>query len=77
MSRLTRLEALRDRLTERIESGDVQDSLLPQMAGVLAKLLAEIEACEKAEPEQKGTVLDELAKRRAAPGSPRASGAQQ
>jgi len=74
VTRLERLCALRDRLTERVESGDVQDALLPQMVGVLSKLLAEIEACEKAEPEQKGTVLDELAKRREAASPGRAAG---
>lgn len=76
MTRLDRLNALRDRMTDRIESGDVQDALLPQMVGVLAKLLVEIEACEKAEPTKKGTVLDELSKRREATGPGRTARGQ-
>jgi hypothetical protein len=63
-----------DRLT-RLR--DLADSLQADLAGceslrdkaalgrLYADVLAQIEACEKAAPEQKGTALDEFAKRRA------------
>ena len=74
--RLDRLRALRDQLTGWLEENAADRAPL---ALRLTQVLAEIEACEKAAPETKGTVLDELkAKRsgREAPGAGLAAGAK-
>jgi hypothetical protein len=67
--RLTRLEALRDRLTECVDVAPA--ALLPQTAGVLMKVLAEIDEVEKAQPPKEASPLDEIRARREA----RATGA--
>ena len=74
-SRLTALQALRDRLAVEIDTcSSARD--IAALSRQFADVLAQIE--KLAPPEQKGTPLDELAKRRAgrgaaAPGAGRAA----
>jgi hypothetical protein len=73
---LTALQALRDRLAAEIDAGPAPRDLAA-LSRQFAEVLAQIE--KLAPPEQKGTPLDELAKRRAgrgaaAPGAGRAAG---
>lgn len=66
--RLATLRDLRDVLAKSIvetDSGPAVAALSRQLTDVLSQ----IEVAEKAEPEQKGTALDELQKRRAARGA--------
>ena len=73
--RLDRLRSLRDQLTTRL--GECRsDHAFAQLAAQLRDVLAQIEACEKAEPAKEATALDELRAKRAArqtSGSARAS----
>ena len=61
--RLERLLVLRDHLTAAVEAGPTPRDLAA-LSARLADVLAQIEACEKAAPESKGTALDELTRRR-------------
>lgn len=75
-SRLTALTALRDHLATAIDGCESMRDLAA-LSRQLTDVLAQIETL--APPEQKGTPLDELAKRRtgrgaAAPGAGRAAG---
>ena len=63
--RLLRLQILRDQLTEWLAIGPADRA---QLALRLAATLEQIEACEKAQPQTKGTVLDELRAKREAAG---------
>lgn len=72
--RLSRLQVLRDQLTEWLADSPADRA---QLALRLAATLEQIEACEKAQPQMKGTVLDELNAKRAvrqAAGTGRAAG---
>lgn len=60
--RLSRLQTLRDQLTAWLADSPADRA---QLALRLASVLEQIEACEKAQPQTKGTVLDELNAKRA------------
>lgn len=64
MTRVERLEAARDALAAAIASAD--EARLPALVKEYRATLAELESLAPEEPEQKGTALDELKKRRAA-----------
>ena len=70
---LRTLEALRDRVAAFI---DITDSArdLAALSQRLLDVTAAIEAVRKAQPDQKGTPLDELARRRADRESPAGAG---
>jgi hypothetical protein len=61
--RLVRLYALRDQITGWLEQNAADRAPL---ALRLTQVLEQIEACEKAAPQTKGTALDEVNARRAA-----------
>lgn len=82
MSRLDDLRELRDALRPQVLEIHSEHGLqgASGLVGQYVKVLAEIEALEAQEPAAKGTVLDELAKRRTqkpAPRARRASGESQ
>jgi hypothetical protein len=61
--RLDTLRALRDRLSEEIDTCDSKRDVAA-LSQRLMDVLEQIDAAEKAAPESKGTPLDELARRR-------------
>lgn len=63
--RLAGLQALRDVLAQAIDSGP-KPAELAALSRQLTDVLSQIEAVEKAQPEKKGTALDELTSRRSA-----------
>ena len=73
--RLEDLQALRADLKARLETCE-SDQNFAVMGRLLTDVVKQIEEIEKAVPSQKGTVLDELAKRRSAPGSRSAAESQ-
>lgn len=71
-NRLAGLSALRNLLAEQVEVCDSPRDLAP-LSRQLSDVLKQIEEIEKAQPEKKGSPLDELKERRAArqPGAAR------
>lgn len=72
--RLKSLRALRDRIAETIQVTDSARDLAA-LSRQMTEVLSQIEALEKRAPEEKGTPLDELAKRRSARGAKPKGGA--
>lgn len=72
--RLARLVILRDQLTTRL-AGDVADRDFASLSLRLTDVLNQIEACEAAAPQTKGTVQDEVARQREARAAARSAGA--
>jgi hypothetical protein len=64
--RVATLRALRDRLSEEIDTCDSKRDVAA-LSQRLMDVLEQIDAAEKAAPESKGTPLDELARRRGRP----------